>query len=79
MGRVLSVDVKTLQRRFARETGMTFGQWRQQARLLRGLELLAGGEKVINVALALGYASPSAFATMFRRQFGQTPSEFFQA
>ena len=78
-GRVLSVDVKTLQRRFAGETGMTFGQWRQQARLLRGLELLAGGEKVINVALALGYASPSAFATMFKRQFGQTPSEFFQA
>ncbi len=78
-GQVLSVDVKTLQRRFASETGMTFGQWRQQARLLRGLELLAGGEKVINVALALGYASPSAFATMFKRQFGQTPSEFFQA
>jgi len=74
----LSVDVKTLQRSFARETGMTFGQWRQQSRLMHGLELLAGGEKVINVALALGYASPSAFATMFKRQFGQTPSEFFQ-
>ncbi len=73
----LSVDVKTLQRRFAKETGMTFGQWRQQSRLLHGLELLAGGEKIISVALALGYASPSAFATMFKRQFGQTPSEFF--
>ena len=74
----LQIDVKTIQRLFARETGMTFGQWRQQARLLRALERLAGGEKVVDVALALGYESPSAFATMFKRQFGQTPSQFFR-
>jgi len=74
----LGIDVKTIQRLFARETGMTFGQWRQQARLLRALERLAGGEKVVDVALALGYDSPSAFATMFKRQFGQTPSQFFR-
>ncbi|HSI56940.1 MAG TPA: helix-turn-helix transcriptional regulator [Ideonella sp.] len=74
----LAVDAKTLQRLFARETGMTFGQWRQQARLLHGLERLATGDKVVQVALALGYESPSAFATMFKRQFGQTPSEFFR-
>jgi len=73
----LRVDVKTIQRLFVKETGMTFGQWRQQARLLRALELLAIGEKVIDVALALGYESPSAFATMFRKQFDQTPSQFF--
>jgi AraC-like DNA-binding protein len=75
--RRLAVDVKTVQRLFVKETGMTFGQWRQQARLLRALELLATGERVIDVALSLGYESPSAFATMFRRQFGQTPSQFF--
>lgn len=75
----LSFDVKTLQRLFVKETGMTFGVWRQQVRLLRALELLASGEKVINVALALGYDSPSAFGAMFRRQFGQTPTQFFAA
>jgi AraC-like DNA-binding protein len=74
----LQVDAKTVQRLFARETGMTFGQWRQQARLLRALELLATGEKVVDVALALGYDNPGAFATMFKRQFGQTPSAFFR-
>lgn len=73
----LGIDVKTIQRLFARDTGMTFGQWRQQARLLQGLERLALGEKVLDVALALGYDSPSAFAAMFKRQFGQTPSQFF--
>ncbi|QHI97674.1 helix-turn-helix domain-containing protein [Xylophilus rhododendri] len=77
--RHLAVDVKTIQRLFLKETGMTFGQWRQQARLLRALELLATGEKVIDVALALGYESPSAFTSMFRKQFDQTPSQFFGA
>ncbi|MBO9513021.1 MAG: helix-turn-helix transcriptional regulator [Variovorax sp.] len=75
--RRLGVDVKTIQRLFLKDTGLTFGQWRQQSRLLRALELLATGEKIIDVALALGYDSPSAFSTMFRRQFGQTPSQFF--
>jgi AraC-like DNA-binding protein/quercetin dioxygenase-like cupin family protein len=74
----LQVDVKTIQRLCTRELGMTFGQWRQQARLLRALERLAVGEKVIDVALALGYESPSAFTTMFKRRFGLTPSQFFR-
>ncbi len=74
----LDVDSKTVQRLFARETGMTFGKWRLQARLQHGLEQLASGARVLDVALALGYDSPSAFATTFKRQFGQTPSEFFR-
>ncbi|HXE76947.1 MAG TPA: helix-turn-helix domain-containing protein, partial [Rhodanobacter sp.] len=59
-------------------TGMTFGQWRRQARLLAALEHLASGARVIDVALDLGYNSPTAFATMFKRQFGVVPSSFFQ-
>jgi AraC-like DNA-binding protein/quercetin dioxygenase-like cupin family protein len=74
----LGANSKTIQRLFARETGMTFGQWRQQARLLMGLEQLAGGTKVVDVALNLGYQSPSAFATMFKRQFGHSPSAYFR-
>lgn len=73
----LGVDPKTIQRRFARETGMTFGQWRQQARLVLALEQLASGVKVVDVALNLGYNSPSAFAAMFKRQFGTAPSAYF--
>ncbi|BBQ11510.1 transcriptional regulator [Stenotrophomonas maltophilia] len=74
----LEVDVKTIQRHFAHELGMTFGQWRQQARLLAALERLAVGDKVIDVALAMGYDSPSAFTSMFKRQLGQTPAAFFR-
>ena len=75
----LGVADKTIQRLFMAQTGMSFGRWRQQARLLRALELLAQGDKVIDIAMALGYDSPSAFTTMFKKQFGQAPSQFFEA
>lgn len=75
--RRLGVDEKTIQRLFHKQLGMTFGQWRQQARLLLALEHIAQGEKIIDVAGALGYDSPSAFASMFKKQFGTTPSRFF--
>lgn len=77
--RKLGIDPRTLHRRFVKATGLTFTQWRQQARLLNALERLASGERVLDIALALGYSSPTAFTTMFKRQFGLTPSAFFGA
>jgi AraC-like DNA-binding protein len=68
---------RTLARLFLRETGMTFRQWRQQARLLAALTRLAAGQPVTTVALDLGYDSPSAFIAMFRRALGETPGRFF--
>jgi AraC-like DNA-binding protein len=72
------LHMKTIQRLFTRELGMTFGQWRQRSRLLAGLERLAHGLPVIQVAMALGYESPSAFSAMFRKHFGLSPSAFFK-
>lgn len=74
--RELGVDPKTVHRLFLRHTGMTFGRWRQQARLLAAMERLARGERVLDVALDLGYDSPSAFAAMFRKALGEPPSAF---
>ncbi|KUM02025.1 helix-turn-helix transcriptional regulator [Chromobacterium subtsugae] len=74
--RELALDPRTLQRRFRRETGLSFGQWRRQARLMLALQRLACGDSVLKVALDLGYASPSAFATMFKRELGAPPSSF---
>lgn len=68
---------RTLARLFLRETGMTFGRWRQQARLLEALSRLAQGQSVTTIALDLGYDSPSAFTFMFRRALGRTPSAYF--
>ena len=46
-------------------------------RLLAALERLATGVSVTNVALDLGYDSPSAFIAMFRRALGSTPKRYF--
>ncbi len=71
-----SVSTRTLSRRFVAETGFTFTAWRQRARLLRALEMLAENIPVTTVALDLGYDSISAFIALFRRTFGVTPGEY---
>ena len=76
-GRIAGASPRTLARLFHRETGMGFARWRQQARLLRALELLAAGGAVTEVALDLGYDSTSAFITMFRDSLGATPGRYF--
>ena len=73
----IGVGERTLHRMFVKETGMTFATWREQARLLHALQRIANGDKLIDVALDCGYASPSAFAAMFKRHFGVTPTRFF--
>ncbi|XOT97710.1 helix-turn-helix transcriptional regulator, partial [Alcaligenes pakistanensis] len=73
------MSVKTFHRLFRRHTGISFGQWRQFARLLGSLEGLAAGEPVVQVALQHGYASQSAYAAVFRRHFGVTPREFYRS
>ncbi|OEJ68544.1 AraC family transcriptional regulator [Magnetovibrio blakemorei] len=70
-------SVRTLARLFPEQTGMTFNQWRQQARLMAALGRLADGEAVISVALDLGYASQSAFIAMFKKALGTTPGKYF--
>ncbi len=72
----LAVSPRTLIRRFQKQTGLTFRQWRQQARLLAALERLAEGQAVTSVALEVGYESPSAFVAMFREAFGVTPGKY---
>ncbi len=72
-----SMSRRTLARLFRRETGMSFGAWRQQVRMVSAVSRLAAGQSVTNVALDVGYLSPSAFTATFHRTFGTTPSRYF--
>ena len=67
---------RTLERQFPNETGISFGLWRQKARLLNAVRLLAQDASVTNTALDCGYTSVSAFITAFKKTFGCTPSRF---
>lgn len=73
----LGASERTLARIFVRETGLTFGHWRQQVRLLDALARLARGDSVTEVAYDLGYASQSAFISMFKKALGKTPKKYF--
>jgi len=75
--KLTGTSARTLAREFRRETGLSFGAWRAQLRLLRALELLARRRSVTEVALALGYESTSAFIHRFRRHLGTTPARYF--
>jgi AraC-like DNA-binding protein len=69
---------RTLERIFRKETGMSLGEWRQQARLLHAMRLLARGEPVTSTALEVGYESISAFIAAFSRVVGTTPGRYYR-
>lgn len=73
---VACVSERTVSRRFVEETGFSFTAWRQRARLMRALEMLADGQPVTTIALDLGYATASGFIAAFRRAFGETPASY---
>jgi len=78
VARASAASPRTLERLFRSETGLPFGVWRQRARLLRALQLLAGGDTVAEAANAVGYESTSAFVAAFRRALGTTPGQYFK-
>lgn len=73
---ILGVSVSTLTRTFQRDTGRTFGSWRNHVRVLHALRQLASGASVSEVAHSLGYG-PSAFVQAFRKTLGVTPGKYY--
>jgi AraC-like DNA-binding protein len=67
---------RTFTRRFTLEVGMSFRDWRQRARLVKSLDLLALNQSIKSIAHTLGFASTSAYCAAFRDLFGCIPSEF---
>jgi AraC-like DNA-binding protein/mannose-6-phosphate isomerase-like protein (cupin superfamily) len=76
LAKATSCSSRTLARLFWRETGMSFGAWRQQLRLQVAVRRLASGDSVTSIAGELGYGTPSSFSTMFRRSLGVPPAQY---
>lgn len=70
-------SVRSFERHFQRETGLTWRKWVTQARLMEAISQLSNGERVGDVAFALGYEGPSAFVAMFKKATGHTPGKYF--
>lgn len=79
LARAAGASRRALERLFQQETGMSLGRWRQQARLLQAMRLLARGEPVTSTALEVGYESTSAFIAAFSNVLGTTPGRYYRA
>ena len=77
LGAEVGASDRTLQRLFQREAGQSFGRWRTQVRLQRGVVELGKGRNVTQAASLSGYSEPSAFIEAFRVAFGTTPGRYF--
>ncbi len=69
-------SLRTMQRLFACETGLSLDAWRQKSRLIHAVTRLTAGISVSETGLSCGYESTSAFITAFKKQFGVTPGRY---
>jgi AraC-like DNA-binding protein/mannose-6-phosphate isomerase-like protein (cupin superfamily) len=69
----LAMSRRTFTRVFRRETGLSLAEWQRRAAVLQAIPRLASGEPITTIALDLGYGSPAAFTSMFKRVLGTPP------
>ena len=68
---------RSLARRFADETGLTWRAALRRMRVMRAIEELAADDApVTKIAFAVGYTSLSAFNAAFRQLTGRSPTQY---
>ncbi|RWD10035.1 helix-turn-helix transcriptional regulator [Mesorhizobium sp.] len=72
----MALSESSLARLVAKETGLSFGRWRQQLHLIVAIRELASGKSVQQVSGDLGYGSVTAFITMFKKALGKPPAKY---
>lgn len=75
-GKFVDASSRTLSRRFKKETGITYSEWRQRLNIQIAIKHLAMGDSIKSIAKLLGYESSSAFIYMFKKQMGRPPNQF---
>ncbi len=74
------VSVRTLERQFKKETGITISKYIQMVRIIKSLELLSDGNfNIGEIALQTGYSSAQSYSNVFAKLLGKRPSEYFQS
>jgi AraC-like DNA-binding protein len=77
LARHIGLNEKRLKEGFRQQFGLPIYTFLQKSRLHAAREILESKDvKVIDVAMAVGYANPSRFSELFFREFGVTPSFF---
>jgi AraC-like DNA-binding protein len=74
-----AIGLRTLERAFLADTGLSLGQWRRHARFMDALRRLGAGGSVKHAASEAGYRTTSAFVAAFRSSFKTTPGRYFRS
>ena len=75
----VALSESSLARLVVKETGLSFGRWRQQLHLIVAIRELASGASVQQVSADLGYDSVTAFITMFKKALGKPPAKYLSS
>jgi AraC-like DNA-binding protein len=71
-----AMSERSFSRHFTAELGMSFRDWRQRARLIASLDLLASPRAIKDIAATLGFGDAAAYVSSFKALMGCTPGEF---
>lgn len=73
------VSVRTLERQFKKETGISLAKYIQMVRIIKSLELLSEGElNISEIAFRVGYSSAQSYSNVFMKLLGKRPSAYFE-
>lgn len=74
---IASLSLRSLERIFKKETGLTLIKYQQMLRIIKSLELLSANEWTISeIAYQVGYKSLQAYTNSFHSVMQYRPSEF---
>jgi AraC-like DNA-binding protein len=80
VARAGGMSTRTLSRRFAEETGMTWRAWLHHARMMHAMELLLRPDATVtDTAFQVGFQSLGAFSRAFATFTGQRPSQWSES
>ena len=68
------ISLRTLERHFQKNYGVTVSQWMRELRLGKAYQTLIQGKSVKEAAFDHGYKQVSHFSREFKNQFGVSPS-----
>jgi AraC-like DNA-binding protein len=71
-----AMSERSFTRHFSADVGMSFRMWKQRARVIASLDLLATDRSVKYISNELGFLSSAAYIAAFREQLNCTPKAF---
>jgi AraC-like DNA-binding protein len=73
----VGMSVRTIDRRFRSETGLSLTHWQLNARIVSAITEVAKGGSIHSAAVSSGFASASSLCTAFKRVTGTTLRQYF--